>query len=42
VILQATHHNWNAVLFMSAGVYLTGILMWLALDPEAPIEAVKL
>ena len=38
VILQATHHNWNLVLYMSAAVYLTGILMWLAIDPESSIE----
>jgi ACS family glucarate transporter-like MFS transporter len=38
VILQATHHNWNLILYMNAAVYLTGILMWLALDPERQIE----
>jgi ACS family glucarate transporter-like MFS transporter len=39
VILQATHHNWNLILYMNAAVYLTGIVMWLAIDPERQIES---
>jgi hypothetical protein len=41
VILQATQHDWNLILYMNAAVYLTGIVMWLAMDPESLIEASK-
>ncbi len=37
-VLGMTHHNWNAVLFMGAMVYLTGFLMWLVIDPVTPID----
>jgi hypothetical protein len=33
LILQGTHHNWNSVLYMGAAVYLTGVPIWMALDP---------
>lgn len=38
VLLSATHHNWNLLLYLGAAVYSTGILAWLALDPERHIE----
>ena len=38
LVLSATHHNWNAVLYMGAAVYLTGFFMWLAIDPVTPID----
>jgi ACS family glucarate transporter-like MFS transporter len=41
LILQSTHHNWNAVLYMGAAVYLTGVFIWAALDPVTPIEPAR-
>jgi ACS family glucarate transporter-like MFS transporter len=38
LILQSTHHNWNSVLYMGAAVYLTGVPIWIALDPVTSIE----
>ncbi|HKD05427.1 MAG TPA: MFS transporter [Bryobacteraceae bacterium] len=38
MVLQRSHHNWDAVLLMGAFVYTTGILMWLAMDPTTPID----
>ena len=38
VVLEATRHNWNIVLWMNAAMYLAGIVLWLALDPECPIS----
>jgi hypothetical protein len=38
VVLEATRHNWNIVLWMNAAMYLAGIVLWLALDPERPIS----
>lgn len=38
LILQSTHHDWNAILYMGAAVYLTGGLMWMAIDIVTPIE----
>src|SRR5439155_25393277 len=38
LVLQLSSHNWNAVLFMGAAVYLTGVFMWLAMDPVTPID----
>jgi MFS transporter, ACS family, glucarate transporter len=38
LILQSTHHDWNAILYMGAAVYLTGGLMWMAIDIATPIE----
>jgi MFS transporter, ACS family, glucarate transporter len=40
LILQRTSRNWNAVLLMGAAVYLTGMLMWLAIDVTRKIEPV--
>jgi MFS family permease len=38
LILQSTHHDWNVVLYMGAGVYLTGVAMWVAIDPVQAIN----
>ena len=38
LILQSTHHDWNAILYMGAAVYLTGGLMWMAIDVVTPID----
>jgi MFS transporter, ACS family, glucarate transporter len=38
LILQSTRHDWNAILYMGAAVYLTGGLMWMAIDIVTPIE----
>jgi ACS family glucarate transporter-like MFS transporter len=37
-VLSQTGHNWNAVLLLGAAVYLTGFVMWLAIDPVTPID----
>ncbi len=37
-VLTYTHHNWDAVLYMGAGVYLLGFFMWLVLDSVTPID----
>ena len=37
-LLKWTHSNWNLTFYVSAGVYLTGILFWLLLDPVTPLE----
>ena len=37
-ILHLAGNNWNAVFYVSAGMYLTGILIWLALDSATPLE----
>jgi MFS family permease len=42
IVLRAAHGNWNANLWMFAGVYLLGALCWLFLDPVTPLaEQVK-
>jgi MFS family permease len=38
LVLSLTNHNWNAVLFMGAAVYLTGFFMWMVIDPVTPID----
>jgi ACS family glucarate transporter-like MFS transporter len=38
VVLTMSNHNWSDVLLMNAAVYVTGIFMWLALDPVTPID----
>jgi predicted MFS family arabinose efflux permease len=38
LVLQATHHNWDAVLYMGSAVYLIGVLIWLAIDPVSRIH----
>jgi MFS family permease len=37
-ILQATGNNWNAFLYVMAGVYMVGTLCWPLLDPVTPLE----
>ena len=37
-LLEWTHGNWNLTFYVSAAVYLTGILFWMLLDPVTPIE----
>ena len=38
-LLKWTHSNWNLTFYVSAAVYLTGIIFWLLLDPVTPLEA---
>ena len=37
-VLERTHHDWSAVLYMGAIVYLAGLPIWLALDPVKRID----
>lgn len=37
-ILRLADNNWSAVFYVSAGMYMTGILIWLALDSTTPLE----
>jgi MFS transporter, ACS family, glucarate transporter len=37
-ILRWAHNDWNVTFYVSAGVYSTGILCWLLLDPVTPLE----
>src|SRR5215471_17597805 len=37
-ILDWTNHNWNLTFYVSAAIYLCGILCWMFLDPVTPIE----
>jgi len=37
-ILDWTNHNWNLTFYVSAAIYLGGILCWMFLDPVTPIE----
>jgi hypothetical protein len=38
-ILRWSHDNWNLALYVSAAIYLMGIVCWLALDPVTPLES---
>lgn len=38
-ILSWTHNDWNLTFYVSATIYLMGILCWMFLDPVTPIEA---
>jgi ACS family glucarate transporter-like MFS transporter len=38
-ILSWTHSNWNLTFYVSATIYLMGIVCWRFLDPVTPIEA---
>jgi len=38
LVLERTHHDWSAVLYMGAIVYLAGLPMWLTLDPVKRID----
>jgi MFS family permease len=37
-ILQLTDNNWNLTFYISAAVYLMGIVCWTFLDPVTPLE----
>ena len=37
-ILHWTHNNWNLTFYVSAAVYLMGIVFWMLLDPVTPLE----
>ncbi|HEY2011938.1 MAG TPA: MFS transporter [Bryobacteraceae bacterium] len=37
-ILKFTDHNWNLTFYLSAAIYLLGIVCWLLLDPVTPLE----
>ena len=39
VILQLTNNNWNLTFYVSAAIYLMGILCWMFLDPVTPLES---
>jgi MFS transporter, ACS family, glucarate transporter len=41
LILQSTHHDWNVVLYMGAAVYLTGVPIWITIDPVSSIESAR-
>jgi len=38
VILKLTDNNWNLTFYVSATIYLLGILCWKFLDPVTPLE----
>ena len=38
-ILQWTNSNWNLTFYVSAAIYLMGIVCWALLDPVTPVEA---
>jgi MFS family permease len=40
-ILRWTDQNWNLTFYISAAIYLGGILCWKFLDPVTPLEAEK-
>jgi len=37
-LLEWTSSNWNLTFYVSVGVYLTGIVFWMLLDPVTPVE----
>jgi MFS family permease len=37
-LLEWTHANWNLTFYVSAGVYLTGIVFWSLFDSVTPLE----
>jgi MFS transporter, ACS family, glucarate transporter len=39
VILKVTDNNWNLTFYVSAVIYLLGIVCWRFLDPVTPLEA---
>jgi MFS family permease len=39
-ILKWTNHNWNLTFYVSAAIYLLGILCWMFLDSVTPLEQV--
>jgi len=39
VILKATDNNWNLTFYVSAAIYLLGIVCWMFLDPVTPLKS---
>jgi nitrate/nitrite transporter NarK len=39
VILKLTTGDWNLTFYVSAAIYLMGIVCWKFLDPVTPLEA---
>lgn len=37
-ILTFTHKNWNMTFYLSAAIYVLGIVCWLLLDPVTPLQ----
>jgi ACS family glucarate transporter-like MFS transporter len=37
-LLAWAHEDWNAVLYVAAGVYFMGTFFWLFMDPVTPID----
>jgi MFS family permease len=37
-ILSWTNNNWNLTFYVSAAIYLAGIIFWLLLDPVTPLD----
>jgi ACS family glucarate transporter-like MFS transporter len=37
-ILYWTHNDWNLTFYVSAAIYLMGIVCWMFLDPVTPLE----
>ena len=37
-ILAFTNKNWNLTFYMSAAIYLMGIVCWMFLDPVTPLK----
>lgn len=38
-LLRGSGGNWNLTFYVSAGIYLTGVIFWALLDPVTPLEA---
>jgi len=38
VILAWTHQNWNLTFYISAVIYMLGVVCWLFLDSVTPLE----
>ena len=38
-ILSGTGNNWNLTFYVSAVIYIIGLLAWMFLDPVTPIES---
>ena len=40
-ILYWSHNNWNLTFYVSAAIYLMGIVCWKFLDPATPLEKIR-
>jgi sugar phosphate permease len=38
LILYFSNNNWNLTFYVSAAIYLMGIVCWMFLDPVTPLE----